>query len=94
MSNATKNWLILLVGVLAVAMVFKTFLDGTGFSSPIQSASSTTKAGDRTPSPQVRAGRRSFHLRRQARFDEAGGTPPLDHGRRIDHRSDGSIAHR
>jgi len=32
MPDATKNWLILLVGVLAVAMVFKTFLDGTGFS--------------------------------------------------------------
>ena len=29
MSDATKNWL--LVGVLAVAMMFKTFLDVTGF---------------------------------------------------------------
>jgi hypothetical protein len=32
MSDATKNWLILLVGVIAVAMMFKTFLDGAGFS--------------------------------------------------------------
>ena len=31
MSDATKNWLILLVGVLAVAKMFKTFLDVTGF---------------------------------------------------------------
>lgn len=31
-------------------------------------------------------------LRRQARFDEAGGTPPLlDHGRRIEQRATGSI---
>jgi hypothetical protein len=31
MSDATKNWLILLVGVLALAMLFKAFLDVTGF---------------------------------------------------------------
>ena len=31
MSDATKNWLILFVGLLAVAMMFKTFLDVTGF---------------------------------------------------------------
>jgi len=43
MSDATKNWLILLVGVLAVAMMFKTFLDVTGFNWPILSANSTSR---------------------------------------------------
>ena len=39
-----------------------------------------------------RAGRWPRHLRRQARFDEAGVTPPLlDHGRRIGQWPDGSI---
>jgi hypothetical protein len=38
-----------------------------------------------------RAGRRSSHLRRLARFDEAGGTPPLDHDRRIGQRATGAI---
>jgi hypothetical protein len=32
MSDTTKNWLILLVGVLTVAMMFKTFLDANGFN--------------------------------------------------------------
>jgi hypothetical protein len=32
MSDATKNWLILLVGVLAVVMVLKVFFDLTGFN--------------------------------------------------------------
>ena len=32
MSDATKNWLILLVGVLAIVMVLKVFFDLTGFN--------------------------------------------------------------
>jgi hypothetical protein len=32
MSDATKNWLILLVGVPAVVMVLKVFFDLTGFN--------------------------------------------------------------
>ena len=31
MPDATKNWLILLVGVLAVVMMLKMFFDVTGF---------------------------------------------------------------
>ena len=31
MSDTTKNWLILLLGVLAVVMVLKVFFDVTGF---------------------------------------------------------------
>ena len=31
MPDATKNWLILLVGVLAVVMVLKVFFDVTAF---------------------------------------------------------------
>ena len=80
MSDATKNWLILLVGVLAVAMMFKTFLDVTGFGSPIQTASSTsrrqnaitTSEGQRVDAPPWTAGT----------VREAGGTAH-DHGRRI-----------
>jgi hypothetical protein len=39
-----------------------------------------------------RAGRWPGHLRRQAWFDEAGGAPPLDHGRRIEQLPRGSTA--
>jgi hypothetical protein len=39
-----------------------------------------------------RAGRWRGHLRRLARFDEAGGTPTLDHAQRIEHRRGGSTA--
>ena len=31
MSDATKNWMILLVGVIAVVMVHKVFFDVTAF---------------------------------------------------------------
>lgn len=39
----------------------------------------------------VSPGRRPGHLRRQARFNEAGWAPPLDHDGRIGQRATGSI---